>query len=45
MKSSNLKMYSHEREKLEKAALEVICSCYYYDLADNIDSMSDDELR
>ena len=45
MNFSNLKMNSHEREKLEKAALGVICACYYYNLADNIDSMSDDELR
>ena len=45
MNFSHPKMNSHEREKLEKTALGVICPCYYYDLADNIDSMSDDELQ
>ena len=33
------------REKLEKAALMAVCSCYYYDLADTIDSMTDKELE
>ena len=29
--------YSNYRVKLEKQALMQICSCLYYDLADNID--------
>lgn len=45
MKISDLKTNSHEREKLEKAALMAICACYYYDLADTIDSMTDAELE
>lgn len=45
MNLANLKTHSYEREKLEKAALMAICVCYYYDLADTIDSMSDKELE
>lgn len=45
MKMSDLKTNSHEREKLEEAALMAICTCYYYDLADTIDSMTDAELE
>ena len=45
MKISDLKTNSREREKLEKAALMAICVCYYYDLADTIDSMTDAELE
>lgn len=33
------------REDLEKQALQEICACLYYDLADNIDAADDDELR
>ena len=33
------------REDLEKQALQEICACLYYDLADNIDTADDDELR
>ena len=41
----NLNMrYSHYRERLEKQALLNICSCLYYDLADSIDAVSDQEL-
>lgn len=32
------------RMALEKMALEYICPCRYYDLTDNIDSMSDSDL-
>jgi redox-regulated HSP33 family molecular chaperone len=34
-----------DRETLEAEALKEICPCLYYDLADGIDSMTDDELR
>lgn len=33
------------REDLEKQALVEICSCRYYDLADNVEVATDDELR
>ena len=33
-----------DREELEKVALMAVCTCLYYDLADNIDSASDEEL-
>jgi len=33
-----------DRETLEAQALEEICPCQYWDLADGMDSMSDDEL-
>lgn len=36
--------YPSDRELLEKHALEAVCSCQYYDLADCIDSASDQEL-
>jgi len=36
--------YSEYRVRLEKQALMQICSCLYYDLADNIDAVSDQEL-
>lgn len=45
MKITDLKDSSVEREALEKKALEVICACNYYDLADNVDSMSNEELQ
>lgn len=45
MNLANLTYDYQAREKLEKAALMVICSCYYYDLADTIDSMTDAELE
>ncbi len=45
MNLANLKPNSQAREKLEKAALTAICKCYYYDLADTIDSMTDTELE
>jgi hypothetical protein len=32
------------REELEKEALQSVCPCWYYDLADNIDSLSDYDL-
>lgn len=44
MKLANLTSNYQVREKLEKAALMAICACYYYDLADTIDSMTDNEL-
>lgn len=34
-----------EREELEKLALEEVCACDYYDLCDNMESTSDEELR
>lgn len=34
-----------DREDLERAALEAVSATNYYDLADNIDATSDDELR
>lgn len=33
-----------DREDLERLALLCICACMYYDLADSIDSTSDQEL-
>ena len=36
--------YSEYRVSLEKQALLNICSCLYYDLADSIDAVSDQEL-
>jgi len=45
MNLANLKSNYIAREKLEKAALMAICVCYYYDLADTIDSMTDTELE
>lgn len=45
MNLANLKSNSEAREKLEKAALMAICACYYYDLADTVDSMTDAELE
>ena len=35
---------SRERELLETAALLAICPCLYYDLADCMDTMPDDDL-
>jgi redox-regulated HSP33 family molecular chaperone len=34
-----------DRETLEAEALKEVCACLYYDLADYLDSTSDDELR
>lgn len=34
-----------DREDLERAALEAVSATNYYDLADNIDATTDDELR
>lgn len=34
-----------DRELLETKAQEEICACRVYDLADNIDTMTDDDLR
>lgn len=33
-----------DREDLERAALEAVSATNYYDLADNIDATSDDDL-
>jgi hypothetical protein len=33
-----------DREELEKVALMAVCACNYYDLADNIDITTDEEL-
>ena len=45
MNIANLKSNYVAREKLERAALMVICACYYYDLADTIESMTESELE
>jgi hypothetical protein len=37
--------YPLDRESLEKAALLNVCSCLYYELADNIAECSDSELQ
>ena len=37
--------YSVSRKELERRALFSICACYYYDLADTIDSMTNTELE
>ena len=34
-----------DRETLEAEALKAVCACLYYDLADYLDSTSDEELR
>lgn len=34
-----------ERDTLEAEAKQAICACYYYDLCDNIEQASDEELR
>ncbi len=41
----NPKLYMTERENLEKGALDTVCACWYYDLADSIGSTSDEELQ
>ena len=33
-----------DRDLLERVALDKVCACLYYDLADNIDIASDAEL-
>lgn len=33
-----------DREILEAEALKAVCACYYYDLADTIDSLSEFDL-
>jgi hypothetical protein len=33
-----------KREDLEKQALEEVCACLYYDLADTVGEVNDDEL-
>lgn len=33
-----------DRELLEKRAVDAICACQYYDLADNMDCTTDGEL-
>lgn len=34
-----------DRELLEKTALEEICACLYYDLADTLEETPDEELQ
>ena len=34
-----------DRELLEQTALQEVCPCLYYDLADTIEITTDDELR
>jgi len=34
-----------KREDLEKSAMEAVCACQHYDLADNIENMTDEELQ
>ncbi len=45
MNLANLHMDYEYRDRIEKKALAVICACYYYDLADTIDSMTDEEIE
>lgn len=33
------------RDDLEKQAKHEVCSCWYYDLADSVDAVSDEELQ
>lgn len=33
------------RETLEQEALQAVCSCWYYDLADQLDSTPDETLQ
>ena len=33
------------RQELENKAIERVCSCYYYELKDSIDAMSEEELQ
>ena len=33
------------REELEKAAMQAVCACQHYDLADNLENTSDEELQ
>lgn len=33
-----------DRESLEEAALQAVCACRYYDLADNLDITTNGEL-
>lgn len=33
------------REDLEKQALTSVCSCWYYELSNDIETLSDDELN
>lgn len=37
--------YSAYRKELESRALFCICVCYYYDLVDTIDALTDRELE
>ena len=37
--------YTARRKELEDRALSLICACWYYDLADCMSEMSDDELE
>lgn len=39
------KLSSANRRTIEQLALQAICACYYYDFADCIDEMSDEELE
>lgn len=39
------RLYSANRRTLEQLALHTVCACYYYDLADCIVEMSDEELE
>ena len=39
------RIYSAHRRTLEQLALHAVCSCEYYDLADCIVEMSDEELE
>ena len=45
MKLSNItNEFPFDRELLEQLALEKVCACQYYDLADCLDTTSDQEL-
>ena len=40
----NTLMSDIDREVLEQMAMEAICVCYYYDLADALDAIPDHDL-
>lgn len=45
MKIAKLRSRTVDRLILERAALMKVCACEYYDLADCLDGLSDDELE
>ena len=39
------RLYSTHRRTLEQLARHAVCACYYYELADCIDEINDEELE